>query len=96
MNESKPMPSAPEFVYAKGQTSTGPMVSLIAFNGCTKYVPAATLDSLLATLVKTRDWLQDPRLSTWPYMENGPFYDDLADMLKVINAAIDAARNSKG
>ena len=27
-------------------------------------------------LREAREWLCDPQMSTWPYMENGPFYAD--------------------
>lgn len=39
-------------------------------------------------LRRTLHWLQDDRLTQWPYMENGGFYDDRAEHIDWINAAL--------
>ena len=46
------------------------------------------LDALAARLTSVLDWLKDPRLSQWPYMENGDFYDDLSDQIREIEQTL--------
>lgn len=56
-----------------------------AMKGATAIANSA--GATIRTLTKERDrarealrdtlaWLDDPRMDTWPYMENGPFHDD--------------------
>jgi hypothetical protein len=45
----------------------------------------ARLNGLLG---QVRDWLADPKLDTWPYMEGPGFYDDKATWVGVLDVAL--------
>lgn len=43
---------------------------------------------LRAVLTTTHEWLGDPRLSTWKYMESSEFYMDKSDIANEIRMAL--------
>lgn len=43
---------------------------------------------LVAALRDVREWLGDRQMETWPYMENGPFYDDRREHIAKLDAAL--------
>ena len=48
----------------------------------------AAYDALRSRLAAVLEWLKDPRLSQWPYMEDGDFYDDLSEQVAAIEKTL--------
>lgn len=52
------------------------------------YCPEGRVEDLRSRLAAVLEWLKDPRLSQWPYMENGDFYDDLSEQVAAIEKTL--------
>ena len=48
---------------------------------------------LHARLVDVLAWLKDPRLSQWPYMEDGAFHGDRAEQIAAIEKTLGETHN---